>query len=191
MLEPLKIATVKIKGNNEKNYYLKPEPRSAILAPIDEEKESKIIAETIGSSLKMISNNVKTKNTTIKDNNGNKIEIEDKKDKINDKNDRIESKMQSNISDIATWYDIFQESINNGILRKNTLFQNNSVNGYIYFLLPEEFQTKKFDRFDVRTFPDPDGKEENKFDIEKSLFTLIINSNVGEKVIEFKVSKDD
>lgn len=191
LFEPLKIATIRIKGNNEKNYYINPEPRSAILAPIDEEKESKIIAETIGGTLKMISNNINTKNTTIKDNKGNKIEIEDGKDKSRDKNDKIVTDVKSNINDIATWYDIFLESINNGILRKNTLFQNQSVNGHIYFLLPEEFQTKKFDKFDVGTYPNPDGKDENKFDIEKSLFSLIIKTNIGEKVIEFKISKDD
>lgn len=189
LLEPLKIVKMGIKGNNGKYYELKPEPPSSILVSIDDEKESKLIVETIGSTLKMISNNVSTKNTTITDNRNHQLEVNDKGEKIEARNEKIVSNAKSNFNDITTWYDTYLTSINNGILRKNTLFKNQSVNGYIYFLLPDEFQSKKFDRFDVRSYPDPDDKK--NFDIEKSLFTLIIKTNTGEKVVEYKISKDE
>lgn len=67
----------------------------------------------------------------------------------------------------AILYDIFQSSVNSGILRRNTIFPGESVNGYIYFPIPAD---------------------ENGFLLikpESHNYRLFITTQIGSKVIEF------
>jgi hypothetical protein len=69
------------------------------------------------------------------------------------------------------WYDAFKNSISSGILRKNTMFQNQSVNGYVYFELP--------------TLRDYAGRKYT-FNPNDRGFTLTIKIPPAQKAILFK-----
>ncbi len=76
----------------------------------------------------------------------------------------------NNVNNTAYWYNLFENSFNSGVLRKNTLFPHNSINGYIYFPLGANFQN---------------SFNENKYyNIKDFNFKIILNLNNKEKVIE-------
>ncbi len=135
LIEPTKITKIELWKYGIKRYELSPESPLNILTQIEEDKQQNLIMESIGSALK----NLSTSNTKIKINGKDKIEIKDKDQKIQE----ITEENVNRINNINDWYDIYSESINNGLLRKNTLFKNKSVNGYIYFKIPIEDKNVK------------------------------------------------
>lgn len=118
-------------------YEVSPESPLKMLKDIEQEKQVNLITQTIATALKSVS----TTNTKITNNaNENQIEINDSKEKI----EKINSELTENINNIENWYNLYSESFNQGVLRRNTLFPNQSVNGYIYFKLPVKYKLKKW-----------------------------------------------
>jgi hypothetical protein len=135
LLEPLKIVKLDIKGGNKSYDEITPESPAKILAHIENEVAITLILQGIGGVLKALN----TEPTTISHQSiisppvGEKWELNDKAEK----SQAIIDKTLLTMSTTAHLYDIFKNSINTGILRRNTVFPNESVNGYIYFPLPE------------------------------------------------------
>ena len=109
------------------NYW--PQSPTEILKTIDAEKNASMILTSIGGALKAIS----VKGTTLKDNNGNTYKLNDKKEK----REKIFERTNGELNNTQDWYDIFENSFNSGVLRVNTLFPHNAVNGYVYFPLTD------------------------------------------------------
>ncbi len=167
ILEPYNLATLtgQYKGKTL-NFY--PQSPTEILDAIDEQKNAALILQSIGGALKELSTN----NTTISGNNGTRFEVNDQEEKRNAVNEQTQRKL----SNISNWYNIFESSFNNGVLRKNTVFPHNSVNGYIYIPLP-----------DIRGSKDWGGVY--NYNIDELQFTVNLKINNVNKVIEIKPTK--
>ncbi|MFA4907232.1 MAG: hypothetical protein WC602_03105 [archaeon] len=110
-----------------------------------------------------------TQPTTVSNQNGVEWTANDRPEKING----IADMTLSNMSSTALLYDIFKNSVNTGILRRNTIFPSESINGFIYFPLPfgESFDMNQ----DVVPF------EPSEYNYE-----LYIMTQYGDKTIKFK-----
>lgn len=109
LLEPTKIFKMSILKGNIKKDDIFPESPLNILREVEYSKQTDLVMAAIGSALKTIS--VKTISSV----------------------EREEDRLERKVSNINTWYNLYSESVNNGILRKNSLFQDKSVNGIVYF----------------------------------------------------------
>jgi hypothetical protein len=146
-----------------------PEPPSHILANIENEKAANLIVQAIGGTLQSLS----TRPTTVTSRKGDTWVVNDGTEKRRAVNDRTSSQM----SETAYLYNTFKESINSGILRRNTLFAGESVNGYIYF--PVQGLSKFLDAslFNLR---------ERKFgDSEERVYSLVISMPWGIEKVRF------
>ncbi len=94
---------------------------------------------------------------------------------INDKKEKIKSILRQNHNDLQNtenWYNIFKNSINDGVLRKNTVFPNQSVNGYIYFPIALAANT---DNIYVSNFGN-DNSYGNEININDLILNLVIKT---------------
>jgi hypothetical protein len=144
---------------------IKPESPTKILADIEDEKIKAAIYTSIGGALQTLS----TQNTKVYDNKNKEIiSIDDK----SAKNEYILQKTKAELGNTIYYYDIFKESVNQGLLRKNTVFQYRSVNGYVYFPLN-----------------DFDGRDDESFknSVAKNIDNIILrfNTPVGIKTMKF------
>ena len=105
-----------------------PESPSEILARISIEAAINIMMQSIGGAMKALS----TQPTTIRSSSGERYQFNDRQEKIDNANE----KAGAAIANTAILYQNFASSVSSGILRRNTLFPNESVNGYIYFPFP-------------------------------------------------------
>ena len=133
LLEPLKCAKLTFIGSKKTYENVEPEAPSVILSHIDNEMAAKMIGQVIGGTLQSIA----AEPTTITDPQGGQWKSNDKAEKVN----TIVDKTTSSMATTGTMYSLFKSSINSGILRRNTIFPGESVNGYIYFPLPKAFRT--------------------------------------------------
>jgi len=169
LFEPLKAVKLNIPSiqADEKSFdNIAPESPTKILAHIKNEKTVNLITQAIGGTLKAMS----TQSTTITNTKGDKWVVNDREAKV----DAIESRTASSMVSTAILYDIFQSSVNSGILRRNTVFPGESVNGYVYFPLP-------------LVIYDPYGYNRQEVVIKPENYTyrLFITTQIGSKVIEF------
>lgn len=171
LLAPMDFATMTISGKDYYSSNIKPESPSKILADIEDEKIKASISTTIGGALQTLS----TQNTKVYDEyKKEKLSIGDK----DIKNELILQKTREQLGNIVYYYDIFQESVNQGLLRRNTIFPFRSVNGYIYFPLTD------FDGRRAITFVRDVGQRLDKI-------TFGFKTPVGNKTIEFKTIKGE
>ncbi len=131
LLEPYNIIEI-IGTDGVETFTFKPQSPTKILDNIEAEKNASMILTSIGGALKAMT----TEGTKIKDNNGNEYKINDKEEK----RDRVIELTNNDLNNTANWYNLFENSLNAGVLRKNTLFPHNSINGYIYFPLGDKFE---------------------------------------------------
>lgn len=110
LLEPTKIFKMSISKGSVQKDQITPESPLTILRNVEYSKQTNLVMAAISSALKTISSK------TI-----SSIEREE---------DRFERK----VNNINNWYYLYSESLNDGILRKNSIFQDKSVNGLVYFL---------------------------------------------------------
>jgi len=96
-----------------------------LLSKIEAQQLSQSVVTAIGGALEAAS----TQNTTISSSTGATLQVND----AAEKRKTVYRETSSTLASISNWYDVFKQSINSGILRKNTLFPGQSVNGYIYF----------------------------------------------------------
>ncbi len=127
LLEPMKCLKLSIDGADDAFQSILPESPSFILANIENAKAASLIMEAIGGTLQGLS----AQSTTISNQHGEKWTVNDRGEKVQAANDRTDANMR----ETAYYYKTFKESINSGILRRNTIFTGESVNGYIYFPL--------------------------------------------------------
>jgi len=155
LLEPAKIIKMSAWKGNVKKYDLTPESPLAILQGVEESKQEDIVSTAIAGAFKSIT--AKTERSV----------------------DYNLDKTERKIDNIRSWYDLYSESVNDKILRKNTIFKDKSINGLVYFYSPfGEFQReytlhgqkyntdKRFDfsQYDIRISVElPDGIRELKF----------------------------
>jgi len=110
-------------------YTLSPEKPAVILNNIDNQKLMANITTAIGGALEEIS----TRPTTIttKSESGETIQST-----VNDKREKqavVRDKTNQSIASTSYWYDLYSGSVSEGLLRKNTIFPNRSINGYMCF----------------------------------------------------------
>lgn len=154
LLEPARLVKMNLSSKGAKINSINPSSPLAILNEIEKSKQADLVTTAITGALKSI---------TYKSEVGKELSSQNTDRKI---------------LDIESWYNLYAESISNGILRKNTIFKDKSVNGLIYFYSPypkEEpliihGQTYKqgkvfdFNDFDISIDVQlPDGSKEIKF----------------------------
>ena len=139
LLEPSKTfmlnADPKELSKVQKNFSMSAQSPTVILNSIEDEEATHSIITAIGGALEAAS----AKNTTITSNRGDKYTVHD----VHEKRDVINQQTSSSMTSISNWYSIFKSSITSGILRKNTLFPGQGVNGYLYFLNNMQFMNKR------------------------------------------------
>jgi len=173
LIEPFKMVTVAAedKKGNKVNNYLAESP-TKILNEIDEQAAVTKILQTIGGALEVMS----TQATKIKSNTGNEFIVND----ANEKRIAIMKQNKADIDDTALWYETFKQSINSGVLRKNTVFPGQSVNGYIYFPLSD---INGSDNSNWGNYNSPNVK------IQELTFSLLIETTFGKKAIKLNPIK--
>lgn len=155
LLEPSKIIKMTAWKNNIKKYDITPESPLVILQGIEESKQEDLISTAIAGAFKSIT--AKTESSL----------------------DHNLDKTERKIDNIKSWYDLYSESVNDKILRKNTIFKDKSINGLVYFYSPlGEFQREytlhgqkyntetrfNFSEYDIKiTIALPDGTKELTF----------------------------
>lgn len=172
LLAPLEFASLTVSGKD--NYIdkdIEPESPTKILADIEDEKIKAAIYTSIGGALQTLS----TQNTKVYDNkNKELISIDDK----GAKNEYILQKTKTELGNTIYYYDIFKESVNQGMLRRNTVFQYRSVNGYVYFPL-YDFEGREEEYFKRKVSKNID-KITLKLKTPVGIKTIIFNSIRGE-----------
>lgn len=164
LLEPLKAVKLHILGEKKSYPDINPESPTKILARIENEKATQLILQAIGGTLEALS----TQPTTITNRSGEEWKANDQSEKAQVVTDRTISK----ISTTAQLYNIFKNSMNTGILRRNTIFSGESANGYIYFPL-------------VNVLKDKDITFEN---LSRYKYKLYITTPYGDNLIEFEAA---
>lgn len=142
LLEPLKFAslmTTRISKNRSESCVA--ESPTKILKHISDEKAALMIAQAIGGALLAMTVRPTTTTTHGYVNSGPTTSSFSVVTTANDgaqKRDAASSQTAEAIANTAMWYDVYQRSVSKGILRKNTVFPGQSVNGYIYFPSPHK-----------------------------------------------------
>ena len=109
-----------------------PESPTKILADISNEKALSMIMQAIGGTLQTMAARPTTAETRFNDGSSATTTINDQQEK----RDRVADRTAKAMANSAIWYEIYENSISDGILRRNTVFPGRSVNGYIYFPFP-------------------------------------------------------
>ena len=145
LLEPLKRATLTVESiekhkvatrpsDGKKVLDTRPEPPTKILAKISNAKASSSILAGIGAVLEAAAARPTTATTTGM--NASTGETYVSRTTINDTDQKSRAILDRRATQIAStdaWYESFKRSVNAGILRRNTVFPGEGVNGYIYF----------------------------------------------------------
>ena len=164
ILEPYNFLTLYAEKDRKKFGDFYAESPSKILGAIDEEKAVAMIFQAIGGTLEAIT----AEDTRIRSSTGEAYRIGDREGK----RDRVLRRNREDLQNTAYWYDSFKQSINTGVLRKNTVFPGKSVNGYLYYPLKDIDGTGAWNEYQT--------------DIEDLRFFIKINSEKETKVIELK-----
>ncbi len=168
LLDPIRLFRLRIsqKGtsNNRMRDIASPASPTAILNDIEAEEASMQAINFIGGALEAMS----AKNTTVRASSGASIEIGD----AIAKRKAILRQANHNATQVSLWYNVFKSSINSGILRKNTLFSDQGVNGYVYF----ENRLVRSDQV---------------FSIEDFDFSLLLETQSGSTTIDYTKVRAD
>ena len=140
LVEPLKCASLNIEStgiaaahrhaSSGNPVTLTPASPTKILAMISNAKATSAILSGIGAALEAAAAQP-TKAVTTHSNN-----YTSETTTLNDKGEKergILDRRATQRASTSDWYDSFKSSVNQGILRRNTLFPGEGVNGYIYF----------------------------------------------------------
>ncbi len=133
LLEPLRFVSLTIASISKgKSGTSTPESPTKILADISNEKALSMIMQAIGGTLQTMAARPTTAETRFNDGSSATTTINDQQEK----QDMVADRTAKAMANTAMWYEIYQNSISDGILRRNTVFPGRSVNGYIYFPFP-------------------------------------------------------
>jgi hypothetical protein len=127
LLEPLNHLRLSIKTTKKSYPGLIPIPPSQIIKSIDNEKNINMIFQAVGGALKTVASELAPE-ATVTSPSGAVYKIDDTQagSKIIE---NTKTKMQST----SYMYEAFKNSVNNGLLRRNTISQDKGVTGNIYF----------------------------------------------------------
>ncbi len=127
--DPMKDVKITTPGEDGKSLALATVPPYKILDMIKNEEEVALIAQAIGG----VADAVLTKPTMYTNTRTNEqVQVNDTGEKRQLSIDRASANMAST----ATIYELYKQSIVTGILRRNTIFPQQGVTGYIYFKAP-------------------------------------------------------
>ena len=130
LLEPLRFVSLTITSISKgKSGTSTPESPTKILADISNEKALSMIMQVIGGALQTMAARPTTAETRFDDGSSATTTFNDQREKATDRAAKA-------MANTAMWYEIYQNSIGEGILRRNTVFPGRSVNGLIYFPFP-------------------------------------------------------
>lgn len=133
LLEPKRFVSLTITSISKgKTGTSTPESPTKILADISNEKALSMIMQAIGGTLQAMAAGPTTAETRFNDGSSATTTIYDQQEK----RDIVADRTANTMANTAMWYEIYQNSISDGILRRNTVFPGRSVNGYIYFPFP-------------------------------------------------------
>jgi len=172
LLEPMKCARLTIESMSNvrrlggKNVGFKPVdlvPASptAILASISNAQASEAILSSIGAALEAGAQRPTT--ATTRDAQGQHVQTTTVND-LPQKQQAILEARAARAASRAAWYEAFNSSVNEGILRRNTLFTGQGVNGYVYFKVGFVNQPRQDDRRYRLTLALPEGEVVAAFD---------------------------
>jgi hypothetical protein len=174
LLEPSKIFSIiaipkKASGIGQE-FTMQAQSPTIILNKVENAEALRSIMTAIGGTLEAVS----AKNTTVTSNHGDRYEIND----ASEKRDKINERTSSSLVSISNWYSIYKSSISSGILRKNTLFKDQSINGYLYF------------RNNMRVLSESKRyfNECNPADFD---YKVLVQLPSGIKTIEFKITQGE
>ncbi|GEM_PF-911414 len=155
LFEPLKSVSLTITGDKQDYKDITPTSPSEILSHIENERASALISEVIGGVLE----GIQTTPTTLTNQRGEVLVINDRAEKTGE----VIKNTVGEMTNTTLLYDIFMQSVNSGILRRNTISTSEGVNGFMYFpLYPKGFRKEYFDpeKYNYTfTIITPDGKE--------------------------------
>jgi hypothetical protein len=112
LLEPMKFATLIVNSEPVRA----PQTPTSLLERVSNDQAVSMIVSAIGGSLEAAAAAPKDRN-------------------------RVLDRTEDALTDAQVWYAIYKSSLNQGILRRNTVFPQQSVNGYIYFALDDPADT--------------------------------------------------
>jgi hypothetical protein len=173
LVEPLKCASLRVEstGMVKKDQFgntlsFKGEPLelaaaspTAILASVTNAQATASILNSIGAALEAGAQRPTTANTTV-DGKTYTTTVND----VDEKRQAIIDRRASRMTSSDAWYEAFKASVNAGILRRNTLFPGEGVNGYIYFKVPMTQQPPQPIRRYVVTLRMPEGEKVATFE---------------------------
>lgn len=168
LLEPLKALVLHLERKDNSFEDILPDSPTQILAHIKNEEATSMIFQAIGGTLEALS----AQPTTIKSSKGEEWKVNDKSAKV----EAITNKTAASMANTALLYDIFKGSVNAGVLRRNTIFSLESVNGYVYFSIPTI----------EGHFADKISLDPSKYN-----FKLTINTQFGEKTVDFEPAEGE
>ncbi|MBU1356282.1 MAG: hypothetical protein KJ620_06905 [Candidatus Edwardsbacteria bacterium] len=129
LYEPLKSLRLVIDSKKD-IYNISPTSPTEILSRIDSEKLGKQILQVIGGALQTVSAGMSPE-ATITDPSGGVYKIDDKNASGN-----IINRTVVNMQSTSYMYEAYKNSVNNIILRRNTVFKDKNIMGYVYFNIP-------------------------------------------------------
>ena len=87
---------------------------------------NEMIMKSVGAALQSIS----VQNTKISSQSGTVLaEVSDAQEKRNS----ISSQLSNDLQSTSSWYSLYSKSVSQGLLRRNTIMPEQSVNGYVFF----------------------------------------------------------
>ena len=147
LLEPKRFVSLTITSISKgKTGTSTPESPTKILADISNEKALSMIIQAIGGTLQAMAARPTTAETRFNDGSSATTTINDQQEK----RDMVADRTANAMANTAMWYEIYQNSISDGILRRNTVFPGRSVNGFIYFPFPAR---RKWNEADNENYP--------------------------------------
>ncbi len=141
LMEPggfVRMTTTRLADKQSKS--CQPTRPSKILAQISDEAAIAMISQTIGGALQAASVQPTTATTHGSVTSGGQSASFDSTTVVNDQSAkvaRVSDQTSASLAATATWYDAYKRSVDQGVLRRHTIFPGQSVNGYIYFTLPD------------------------------------------------------
>jgi hypothetical protein len=143
LVEPMKCASLRIESIVTRERYgrtispkplnITPSSPTSILAKITNDQATSSILSTVGAVLQAAATQPTTATTSGRTANGPGYSSTTTINDVGEKRQTIIDRRMAAMASTNDWYESFKSSVNQGILRRNTLFPGEGVNGYIYF----------------------------------------------------------
>lgn len=130
--DPLDVARLSVIQSDNVVNGIRPVPPYKVLSVIDNQKMVAMIGEAIGG----VAASLQAKPTSITNTQtGASYQVNDRKEKQSD----IIRETGATMANTSVVYDLYKQSIVEGILQRNTIFPKQVITGYLYFQVPNKF----------------------------------------------------